>query len=427
MKKCFLLLLLFLFVGCEQPKQEKVKTIIEEDKNMLIGINYPVTSIPNFDKIIEEEIETIYHEFNHDYQNLSNLKEQSELNIDYKYQIINQTYYSVVLTVFINNSSLAHPVNYVKTYVFDTKNNKLVTLKELIDSSYQKDFVSLLRAKLFQQYSDCLLLDDVKTKLTDDLNSYPLFSLSKQDLIVYFNPADITASYCGILQIAIPYDKIGLQSFIQEEKAMQEIIVDEGKVLDPNDKFIALTFDDGPSKYTKEIIDYLHDQESNATFFVLGNKVELYQDILSLSIQYGNELGNHSYNHKWLLKLGTEDYVKQINQTQDILKEKLGYTPTLMRPTYGSLSEEMKKHTNLEIVLWNVDTKDWQSKNVDRIVKRATSGAKDGNIILMHDTKKQTVKAIKKIVPKLKEMGYQLVTVSELKEIQLLRSKLNEQ
>ncbi len=424
MKKLFPLFFLLLFIGCNQQKPDKVKTIIEEDKNMLIGINYPVTNIPDLDHIIEKEIETIYNTFSNEYQQFSNLKEQSELNIDYQYQIVNKRYYSVVLKVFVNSSTLAHPITYVKTYLFDTEKSKLISLNDLISKNERKTFITTLTAKLFEKYSDCLLLDEIKKKINDNLDSYPLFSLSKQDLIIYFNPADISASYCSILEIPIPYSKIGLDNFTQEEKVMQEITTNENKVLDPKDKFIALTFDDGPSKYTKEIIEYLHNQDANATFFILGNKVELYQDVLGLSIKYGNELGNHSYNHKWMLKLDMNDYVEQITQTQNILKEKLGYTPTLLRPTYGSVNEEMKKHTDLEVVLWNVDTMDWKYKNVDKIVRRATSGAKDGNIILMHDTKKQTVKAIKKIVPKLKEMGYQLITVSELKEIQLLRNNM---
>ena len=424
MKKLFPLFFLLLFIGCNQQKPDKVKTIIEEDKNMLIGINYPVTNIPDLDHIIEKEIETIYNTFSNEYQQFSNLKEQSELNIDYQYQIVNKRYYSVVLKVFVNSSTLAHPITYVKTYLFDTEKSKLISLNDLIFKNERKTFITTLTAKLFEKYSDCLLLDEIKKKINDNLDSYPLFSLSKQDLIIYFNPADISASYCSILEIPIPYSKIGLDNFTQEEKVMQEITTNENKVLDPKDKFIALTFDDGPSKYTKEIIEYLHNQYANATFFILGNKVELYQDVLGLSIKYGNELGNHSYNHKWMLKLDMNDYVEQITQTQNILKEKLGYTPTLLRPTYGSVNDEMKKHTDLEVVLWNVDTMDWKYKNVDKIVRRATSGAKDGNIILMHDTKKQTVKAIKKIVPKLKEMGYQLITVSELKEIQLLRNNM---
>ena len=84
------------------------------------------------------------------------------------------------------------------------------------------------------------------------------------------------------------------------------------------------------------------------------------------------------------------------------------------------------KNTDLDIVLWNVDTMDWKYKNADTIVKRATQNLKDGNIILMHDTHKRTIEAVKKIVPILKEKGFTCVTISEMKEIKLIREQMNE-
>ena len=76
----------------------------------------------------------------------------------------------------------------------------------------------------------------------------------------------------------------------------------------------------------------------------------------------------------------------------------------------------------MDIILWTVDTMDWKYKSVNTIVKRATNKVKDGDIILMHDIHKRTMLALKKIIPILKEQGYEFVTVSELKEIQLLRN-----
>ena len=82
----------------------------------------------------------------------------------------------------------------------------------------------------------------------------------------------------------------------------------------------------------------------------------------------------------------------------------------------------MRNNINLNIVLWNVDTMDWKYKSVDKIVSRATKNTKDLDIILMHDTRKRTVDAVKKIIPILKEQGFTFVTVRELQEIKNLRS-----
>lgn len=189
---------------------------------------------------------------------------------------------------------------------------------------------------------------------------------------------------------------------------------------------VALTFDDGPSIYTEEILNTLKKYNSNATFFVLGNKIDNYNNIIIKMYENGNEIGNHSYNHRWLTKLSTEEQKEQINKTQEIIKKYTGYEPIYMRPTYGSINKKLRKNINLEVVLWNVDTKDWKYKNVNTIVNNALTNVKDGSIILMHDTHERTSEAVKILVPKLIEKGYQLVTISELKEVKKIRNNLNE-
>ena len=140
----------------------------------------------------------------------------------------------------------------------------------------------------------------------------------------------------------------------------------------------------------------------------------------------GNEIGNHSYNHRWLTKLSAKEQIEQISKTQYIIKKYTGYTPIYLRPTYGSVNQKLRNNTDLEIILWNVDTRDWKYKNVNTIVNNALKDVKDGSIILMHDTYKRTSEAVEILVPKLIEKGYQIVTISELKEAKKIKNKLNE-
>ena len=193
------------------------------------------------------------------------------------------------------------------------------------------------------------------------------------------------------------------------------------QTLDIHKKYVAITFDDGPSIYTKNILETLKKNNVNATFFVLGNKVETYQDLLKRSLNDGNVIGNHSYNHKWLIKLNKEEIKEQVNKTNEEIQKYTGYIPTLLRPTYGSVNQTLKNIPNMDIVLWTVDTMDWKYKNVSKIVSRATSRLKDGDIILMHDIYKRTANALEKIIIEIKKQGFEIVTVLELKEIQKLR------
>ena len=253
------------------------------------------------------------------------------------------------------------------------------------------------------------------------------FYVDYDSLYLYFNPDDLQSDYYDILTIKIPLNEVKTKIKLSKTNSnnkdkLSDMVVD--KVIDPTKKVIALTFDDGPSIYTIDIINTLKENDVCATFFILGNKVNDYVDTLNLSIKYGNEIGNHSYNHKWLSRLTSTNFIKQIETTQDIIKDKLNYTPTILRPTYGSVNNRMRKNTNLKIVLWNVDTKDWKIKNINRIIEKATTNIRDGDIILMHDVYQRTSKALPKIITILKEQGFQFVTISELEEIKLLRKEI---
>lgn len=191
---------------------------------------------------------------------------------------------------------------------------------------------------------------------------------------------------------------------------------DEKKDIDPDKPMIALTFDDGPSKYTPEILKVLKENDSKATFFVVGSQVERFGDVLNQVIENGNEVGNHSYNHKDLTTVTDEELYKQVKGTDDLIYIASGYTPTLMRTPYGKSGDELNKKILNPVIKWSVDTRDWESRNTEMIVDKVIKNVKDGDIVLMHDIYDSTAEAAKIVISKLVEMGYQLVTVSELSE-----------
>ena len=424
MKK-ILLFIIILLTGCSNKLNEHINTIIEEDKNILIGINYPITGINNLDNIIKNDIEIIYSEFKETYDNFNSSREKSELNIDYTYNVINNNYINICVKIFINSSKLNNPQLYIKTYNYDISKNKEITVENIIDNDNLNKITLYLNKELINNYYKYIDLDKIKQKVIPNFNNYNQFTFDNNGITFYFNPDEITNSYYDIIAIKIPISKFEYKFNInnKEEKTVSKEINTKTKIIDPNQKVVAITFDDGPSKYTNDIIEYLNKENACATFFILGNKVEIYQDTLKKAIEYGNELGNHSYNHKWLTKLETNDLMFQIAQTQTTIQELLNYKPNIFRPTYGSINNKIRNNIELEIILWNIDTMDWKYKSVDKIVTRATKNIKDGDIILMHDTYERSYKALIKIIPILKEQGFEFVTISELKEINLLRKQ----
>ena len=375
MKKLIIIIILLLITGCS-TKKEYIDTIIIEKDDLLISINYPITNT-ELDFTIKNDIKNIYEK----YKNIN-----GELNIDYLYNKVNNMI-SITLFIYVNNNNIIK--NYVKTYFY---NNKISSIDELVD-------IDTLNKTLINK------IKNTELNLNLIYNKYE-FGFDNENLYLYFNKEN------DYKELIIPLKELKID-FNSEKEVINEIILPNFNI-DYDNKVIALTFDDGPSKYTEELIEYLHENDCKATFFVLGNKVKDYSEVLKKSISYGNEIGNHSYNHKWLIKLKKEEMIEQIEKTNNLIYEYTGYIPTSIRPTYGSVNSTLKNITDLNITLWNVDTLDWKYKSSIKIANRATKNLKDGNIILMHDIYKRTLEAVKKIVPVLKENDFKCVTISEL-------------
>ena len=144
------LLILLLTVGCTKKDtvKDKINTIIEENKNFVIGINYPITGYKNLDNKLKEDINEIHHKFIKEYE--TDEDDSSELNIDYTYDIVNERYINICIHIFINNSNLAHPINELKTYVYDIKEKNIITIKNIIDENEMEKFASLVTNEIIK-------------------------------------------------------------------------------------------------------------------------------------------------------------------------------------------------------------------------------------------------------------------------------------
>ncbi len=188
--------------------------------------------------------------------------------------------------------------------------------------------------------------------------------------------------------------------------------------IDPTKPVIALTFDDGPSgsKSTQRILAVLEKYDISATFFCVGENVKSNQNTLKRMHSLGCEIGNHTYSHK---KYGKAVTKKEITRCSDVIEQTIGYRPISMRATGGITTKKIKKWAKAEdmsIYYWSIDTRDWETRNTKKILKKIM-GAKDGDIVLMHDIYNETAAAVEKAIPRLIKKGYQFVTVSQLVNI----------
>ncbi len=220
------------------------------------------------------------------------------------------------------------------------------------------------------------------------------------------------------------YASSSIQAILAADNYLKFSTSKPPKSLDLNSKFIALTFDDGPTRLqgrTDKILNTLEEHNVKATFFVLGSRITAdnpkERKLLLKARSLGCEIGNHTFNHDSYAKLGNiDDICKQIKQTDLLIEQICGHRyATLLRPPGGIVTDKMD--LDRPIINWSVDTLDWSNKQTTKgIINEVKRNAQNGRIVLMHDINTKSPSVINEIIIDLKNKGYNIVTVSELME-----------
>jgi peptidoglycan/xylan/chitin deacetylase (PgdA/CDA1 family) len=183
---------------------------------------------------------------------------------------------------------------------------------------------------------------------------------------------------------------------------------------------VALTFDDGPGPYTRQILAVLTRMRAKATFFAMGRWAKAYPKLVATEVRAGCEVGDHTETHPFLASLGAAGQSAQIAGAAAAIARAGAPLPRLSRPPYGSFDRatmSILRARRMLMVLWSADTKDYARPGARKIAYTAISGAQPGAIVLMHDgggDRSQTVAALPRIVRRLRRRGFRLVTVSQL-------------
>ncbi|MCL1991172.1 MAG: polysaccharide deacetylase family protein [Defluviitaleaceae bacterium] len=185
---------------------------------------------------------------------------------------------------------------------------------------------------------------------------------------------------------------------------------------------IALTFDDGPDPiFTPHILDKLKTYGAQATFFLLGENIEKFPDIVKRIAAEGHVIGNHTYAHPNLPQVSDEDYHQQIQKTDALIEQLVGYKPKFFRPPYGAIREDQLQwatEQNMMVIQWSLDTLDWQGLSAKHITEAVMANALPGSIILQHNAQgvplQGSVDALDQIIPQLQEKATRFVTLPEM-------------
>ncbi len=192
---------------------------------------------------------------------------------------------------------------------------------------------------------------------------------------------------------------------------------------EPSEKYIAITFDDGPKAGTTDVLlEGLRQRGVHATFFLIGRQVEENEALVEQMIKDGHLIGNHTYNHVNLASLSVKDAWRELSLCFDAiaaveeepLKTAEDGALKLVRPPFGEVSAAMKAQIGCPMILWSVDTRDWTGRQAGDIAGDIVETARPGDIILLHDIFENSVSGALMAIDTMMENGYTFVTVEEL-------------
>ena len=297
------------------------------------------------------------------------------------------------------------------SYFIDMNTGKLTNFSELITPGKILDFAAKEKELLSLKYPDFIVNGIYNSKTKRNIIVYPnLIKIYYKNVVTY-------PMYNEEISLVINNNEVS--KFLNYDYELDDEYSNESAFdYDSSKKYVAFSFDDGPSNTnTVDIINYLKSTKSHATFFMLGSLMNRYPDIVKYALENGNEIGSHTYTHINLTRTKMDKIKGEIEATDNTYYSLTGSHINLLRPPYGSINNKIKDTFNYSYILWSVDTLDWKYRDADRLYDYVINNINDGDIILMHDIHESTKVGVEKILPELYVRGYRVVSVSELANI----------
>lgn len=406
-----------------------------------ITAQYPKTPNKQVSEATHKFVEKKIDEFTKEADQRPDLKEWSdEMHLTFSTFGLAPNLLSIKFNVNEYFSDNSNPVIDIITKAYDLNSGKELVLADLFDPGldYGSRLTNLVEDGLRNDpaVADQGKIDDVLTA-----DEFRRFTFDHDSLTFYFPAGELSDS---ALKVDVPYGQIAdlLSPLMKQHlddvtnQADQSSNVDDvrpipvptivptptpsdsGKVTPIPDTCtnpVALTFDDGPHKtWTSAKLDTLKEKGVVATFFMIGNQVIAYPDVVKRIYAEGHELGNHTWDHAQLTRLDGPAIKDELDQTEAAIKNAAGQDAPVFRPPYGAYNSTVEQVSPLPIILWSVDPDDWRDRDTGIVTDRVVSATKAGDIVLMHDIYETTENAVPVIIDKLRAKGLCFVTVSQL-------------
>lgn len=302
-----------------------------------------------------------------------------------------------------------------KNIIIDTKTGEEITFEDMLKDNSISDFEAKEDELLRLKYPEFLVNGIKENK---DQAGYKFYYVKDNEVIIFYYNYLILDEYKSDLSLKINYNEI--KDCLKYKVFLDDTYENEnGYTYDKDKKVIALSFDDGPSSaYNSLILEELAKNKAHATFFMVGNMMQSCQKCVVDTYKSGNEIGSHTYEHMNIKTNSLDKVNESLTKVNSLYNELTGDNIKYLRPPYGAYNKANLENATVPFILWDLDTEDWRYRNVDHIVDYILENAHDGGIILMHELYQTSYEALKVFLPKLYMMGYNVVSIGELADIQ---------
>ncbi len=410
-------------------KQAGTKKNLNSDKDdMYYSVNYPVIGNEAIDYVLDSDVKNIIDSFIKDYTPEKPEKHyRAYMNMDYESYYAGNHVLSVMYYIQYYSTSSARPVQKIHTHVFSLADGSRLTYSNTFSNGYNEFLSGRITDYLLEKFD----IKDYKP----DINSLD-FTLSDRGITIYIEPGTAADEKYGCISVPVaaadiePY--MSFNPYTPEAPSPSSDVTAATPPSGEPAKLIAFTFDDGPSQIaTEKILNVLEQYNCHATFFVVGNRLRGRESTVKRAYALGCEIGSHSFDHASLDNKKPKDIKQEFSKTNDILMDILGVKAPVVRTPYGSHTKKVLKAVNYPVILWNIDTLDWKTRNEVKsdkksakiTAKKIIKTVSEGDIVLMHDLYEETAAAVEIAVPKLIKKGYRIVSVSELMEYNNIKLK----
>lgn len=304
------------------------------------------------------------------------------------------------------DKDMVNTASKIHTYQFFGEYGVSMVPQQIFNDNY-RDICSVYFRDYFEKNYDAeQLTENWQDYITADKNNFNKYMITDNGVTFFFDEGTVLGKENGVVYVGVTSSDI--------ENTLRDSIIE--RYIDPQKPMVALTYDDGPGGQCEDrILEALRKNGGVATFFYLGSRASANSEKIKKAYDMGCEIGAHTWSHPVLTKLKDEEVKQQFDATNAAIKAACGAYPTVFRPSYGETNEKINAMSGMPVIMWSVDTLDWKSRDGNKVFKYVSGISDlDGKIILMHSIYDSTADATEKLVPWLREKGYQMVTVSEL-------------